>query len=105
MTIGGQDPADAAMAYGWANGALGALWYPLVEGFHIVDGRARVRLDLEAPAVSLRGRASLSLKLGQICRLAVFWDKSSAGCHGGAWGTKRAECEKGGLRVWKKRTI
>lgn len=51
---------------------LGTLWYPLVEGFHIVDGRARVRLDLEAPAVSLRGRASLSLKLGQICRLAVY---------------------------------
>ena len=25
LTIGGQDPADAAMAYGWANGALGAL--------------------------------------------------------------------------------
>ena len=73
LTIGGQDPADAAMAYGWANGALGALWYPLVEGFHIVDGRARVRLDLEAPAVSLRGRASLSLKLGQICRLAVYF--------------------------------
>ena len=64
LTIGGQDPADAAMAYGWVN---------LVEGFHIVDGRARVRLDLEAPAVSLRGRASLSLKLGQICRLAVYF--------------------------------
>ena len=73
LTIGGQDPADAAMAYGWANGALGALWYPLVEGFHVVDGRARVRLDLEAPAVSLRGRASLSLKLGQVCWLAVYF--------------------------------
>ena len=73
LTIGGQDPADAAMAYGWANGALGALWPPLVEGFHVADGRARVRLDLEAPAVSLWGRASLSLKLGQICRLAVYF--------------------------------
>ena len=42
LTAGSPDPADAAMLYGQANAALGALWYPLTKAFRVKDGTARV---------------------------------------------------------------
>ena len=64
LTAGGSDPADAAMLYGQANAALGALWYPLTKAFHVKDGAARVKLDFDAPGTTVYGQASLSIKIG-----------------------------------------
>ena len=64
LTAGGSDPADAAMLYGQANAALGALWRPLTKAFHVKDGTARVRLDFDAPGTTVYGQASLSIKIG-----------------------------------------
>ena len=64
LTAGSPDPADAAMLYGRANAALGALWTPLTRAFHVKDGRARVRLDFDAPGVTVYGTAALSIKIG-----------------------------------------
>lgn len=64
LTAGGSDPADAAMLYGQANAALGALWFPLTKAFHVKDGTARVKLDFDAPGVTVYGQASLSIKIG-----------------------------------------
>lgn len=66
LTAGGPDPADAAMLYGQANAALGALWYPLTKAFHVKDGTARVKLDFDAPGTTVYGQAALSIKIGTV---------------------------------------
>lgn len=66
LTAGSSDPADAAMLYGSANAALGALWIPLTRAFHVKDGTARVKLDFDAPGITVYALASFSLKLGRI---------------------------------------
>lgn len=73
LTVGSHDPADAALVYGRATAALGALWEPLTQAFHVKDGTARVDLDFDAPGMRLYGEASLSLKLGQVLRLALYF--------------------------------
>ena len=71
LTAGGSDPADAAMLYGQANAALGALWRPLTKAFHVKDGAARVRLDFDAPGTTVYGQASLSIKIGTVTRIGL----------------------------------
>ena len=66
LTAGGSDPADAAMLYGRANAALGALWRPLTKAFHVKDGTARVKLDFDAPGTTVYGQAALSIKIGTV---------------------------------------
>lgn len=73
LTVGSSDPADAALRYGQATAALGALWEPLVQAFHVKDGTARVNLDFDSPGMRLYGEASLSLKLGQVLWLALYF--------------------------------
>lgn len=71
LTAGGGDPADAAMLYGQANAALGALWFPLTKAFHVKDGAARVKLDFDAPGTTVYGTAALSIKLGTVTRIGL----------------------------------
>ena len=66
LTAGSPDPADAAMLYGQANAALGALWFPLTKAFHVKDGSARVKLDFDAPGMTVYGTAALSVKIGTV---------------------------------------
>lgn len=73
LTVGAADPADAAMRYGQASAALGALWEPLTWAFHVKDGRARVRVDFDAQEMTVYARASLSLKIGQILWLGLYF--------------------------------
>ena len=73
LTVGAADPADAAIRYGQASAALGALWEPLTRTFHVKDGHARVRVDFEAGGMTVYGRASLSLKIGQILWLGLYF--------------------------------
>lgn len=72
LTVGGSDPADAALRYGRANAALGALWYPIVETLDVKDGLARVIWDEQCDKnMECTGRLALSLKLGQVLVLVV----------------------------------
>lgn len=73
LVAGGPDPADAAMLYGRASAALGALWYPLTHAFDVKDGYAKVDLDFEAQQMTLCATASLSLKSGQILWFAIYF--------------------------------
>lgn len=66
LTAGSSDPADAAMLYGQATAALGALWYPLTNAFHVKDGTARVNLDFDTQSMTVYAFAVFSLKLGNI---------------------------------------
>ena len=71
LTAGGSDPADAAMLYGYANAALGGLWFPLTTAFRVKDGAARVKLDFDAPGMTVYGTAELSIKIGTADRKSV----------------------------------
>ena len=73
LIAGSPDPADAAMVYGNASAALGALWYPLVNAFDVKDGYAKVDLDFEAQQMTLCATAALSIKIGQILWLAIYF--------------------------------
>lgn len=73
LLAGSPDPADAAMLYGRATAALGALWYPLTETFDVKDGHAKVDLDFEAQQMTIICTAALSLKLGQLLWFALYF--------------------------------
>lgn len=77
LRAGAQDPADAAMVYGYANAALGALWQPLTQSFHVKDGRARVELDFEAQQTTLYASGSMSLKIGQALWLGLYFGRKA----------------------------
>lgn len=79
LTVGDSDPADAAMLYGRANAALGALWYPLTNTFHVKDGSARVALDFDDPKTDLYIQAALSLKIGQILWIGLYFGLRALG--------------------------
>lgn len=72
LTAGSPDPADAAMLYGQANAALGALWHPLTRAFRVKDGAARVKLDFDAPGMTVYGTAELSIKIGTVVWIGLW---------------------------------
>ncbi len=73
LRAGATDPADAAMVYGCANAALGALWCPLNEAFQIKDGRARVELDFDSQMTTVSAMGAMSLKIGQALWLGLYF--------------------------------
>ncbi len=73
LRAGARDPADAAMVYGYANAALGGLWLPLTEAFHVKDGRARVELDFESEHTTLYALGAMSIKVGQALWLGLYF--------------------------------
>ena len=77
LTVAAPDPADAAMQYGQANALMGALWQPLTQAFHVIDGNGRVRVDFTVREPELYLLASLSLTVGQVLALVgVFGVKA-----------------------------
>ncbi len=72
LTAGAEDPADAALRYGQAVAALGAIWGPLTRAFQVKDGEARALVDFGAAGMTVYGGAALSLKIGQIVRLGLW---------------------------------
>lgn len=73
LVAGSSDPADAAQVYGMASAALGALWYPVTNAFDVKDGYAKVDVDFESEQMKLWAAAALSIKIGQILWLAVYF--------------------------------
>ncbi len=73
LTVGADDPADAAMRYGQANMILGSIWYPLTEAFHVKDGNAEVKLDFNASAIAIAAEADLSFTISQALWLAIYF--------------------------------
>ena len=73
VTVGAKDPADAAIQYGQANGALAVLWAALNEAFDLREGSACARVDFDARETTIYALASLSLKLGQLVRLGIYF--------------------------------
>lgn len=73
LTVGAEDPADAAIRYGQGVAALGMLWGPLTRAFSVKDGEARALVDFGAGRTTVYGSAALSLKIGQIVRLGLYF--------------------------------
>ena len=73
VTVGMDDPADAAMRYGQVSGALAVLWGTLNEAFDLRDGQASAAVDFDARETTVYALAALSLKLGQIARLGIYF--------------------------------
>ena len=73
LVAGSPDPADAAKVYGTASAALGALWHPLTKAFDVKDGYAKVDLDFESDRMTIWAVAALSIKIGQIIWLAIYF--------------------------------
>lgn len=73
IVVGSNDPADAALLYGQLHGALGAVWQPLTQAFHVKEGRGRVEIDFNSSSITLYFHGALSLKLGQILWLAIHF--------------------------------
>ena len=71
LTAGASDPGDAALVYGQANAALGALWLPLTRALRVKDGSARVRMDFDADRLTVYGRAAVSIQIGCLTRIAL----------------------------------
>ena len=73
LTAGAPDPGDAALIYGQACAVLGTLWEPLTAAFDVKDGYAGVKIEFEADGMTLRAAAALSIKMGQLVRLGVYF--------------------------------
>ena len=73
LTVSGPDPARAALNYGRASAALGAAWGALLAAFDVKEGRGRVVPDLESGESRAYALASLSLTLGQLLRLGIYF--------------------------------
>ena len=73
LTVSGPDPARAALNYGRASAALGAAWGALLAAFDVKEGRGRVVPDLESGESRAYALVSLSLTLGQLLRLGIYF--------------------------------
>lgn len=73
LTVAADDPADAAVRYGGASALLGALWRPLTEALHVVDGQAQIDVDFQAVEPVIYLLAQLTLTVGQALTLAVVY--------------------------------
>lgn len=73
VTVGAADPARAAIRYGQANGALAAAWAALNEAFDLRDGHAWARVDFDAEETRVYALAALSLRLGQLAWLGIYF--------------------------------
>lgn len=80
IVIGGNDPADAALLYGQANAALGAVWKPLNEAFHVKNGRGHVEVDFDNPNTTLYVHGALSIKIGQVLWLGIHFGIKALKC-------------------------
>ena len=72
LTVGADDPGDAALSYGWANGVLSSFWTPLTQAFHVVDGAARVELDFQGET-GLEAWAQITLRVYQALGLVLHF--------------------------------
>ena len=71
FTAGASDPARAAMAFGYANAAVGMIWPLLEHNFNIRDRRIRTAVDFQLSSPILYLYAVCSLTVGQAVVLGV----------------------------------
>lgn len=73
VIVGSHDPADAAMLYGQLYSGMAAVWVPINQAFHVKNGRAHVDIDFESDSIVLYIKTALSIKVGQIFWIALYF--------------------------------
>ena len=73
VIVGSHDPADAAMLYGQIHSGVAALWVPVNRAFHVKNGRAHVDIDFESNDIVLYIKTALSVKIGQVLWIALYF--------------------------------
>ena len=71
LTVAAGDAARTAMAYGYANMAVGMLWPLLEQNFEIKDPQIRTGVDFNAGATSIYINEAVSLLVGQLISFAL----------------------------------
>ncbi|MDE6107731.1 MAG: DUF2953 domain-containing protein [Oscillospiraceae bacterium] len=70
-----QDAAGAAMAFGYANMAVGMLWPIFEQNFLVKEHRFRTDVDFSAQSPTIYLNVALSIRVGQLVSLAfrLLW--------------------------------
>lgn len=71
FTAASQDAAGAAMAFGYANMAIGMLWPIFEQNFVVKDHRFRSNVDFEEQEPTVYLCAALSIRVGQLVSFAI----------------------------------
>ncbi len=71
VTWAADDPADAAVDYGYAQAALGTLWAVADQNFKVKKSRLGCSVDFDASAPTVYADATLTMRLGQIVTLVI----------------------------------
>ncbi len=71
VTWAADDPADAAVGYGYAQAALGTLWAVVDQNFKVKKSRLGCSVDFDASAPTVYADATLTMRLGQIVTLVI----------------------------------
>ncbi len=71
VTWAANDPADAAVGYGYAQAALGTLWAVVDQNFKVKKSRLGCSVDFDAPDPTVYADATLTMRLGQIVTLVI----------------------------------
>ncbi len=71
VTWSAADPADAAIGYGRAQAALGALQAVVEEGFRVRRSRLGCSVDFEQTSPTVYADATLTIRLGQVVTLVL----------------------------------
>lgn len=71
VTWAADDPADAAVGYGRAQAALGALWALVDQNFKVKKSSLGCSVDFDQTSPTVYADATLTLRLGQLVTLAL----------------------------------
>ena len=71
VTWRADDPGDAALGYGRANAALGALWALIDTNFKVKRSRLGCKVDFEPGKSEVYAKAGLSLNLWKVLTLVI----------------------------------
>lgn len=71
LTIASGSAAGTAMAYGYANMALGMLWPMIEQNFEVKDPKLHTGLDFTAGSATVYLEAAFSARLGQLCSFGL----------------------------------
>lgn len=82
LTVASGNAAETAMAYGYANMALGMLWPLIEQNFEVKEPRIRTALDFNASDPTVYISAAFSARLGQLTVFALRFGWKLIGIYG-----------------------
>jgi len=72
-TVGGTDAAKTAMAFGYANAAVGMIWPIFEQNFEVKDYHIHTGVDFQAGRTLIYLKAAFSVRISQLVSFAVIF--------------------------------